>query len=243
LITGAGRGIGAATARLFAKKGMDVVINYRENQASAENLCAEILGFGGVAQVIQADISVETEVQKLFKEIDSRMGRIDVLVNNAGILLRQSKLVDFSADRLQKIMQTNVIGAFICCREALLRMSYKSGGKGGVIVNVSSLAAQLGAPNEYIDYAASKGAIDTLTRGLALEVAREGVRVNAVRPGLIETEIHASGGEPGRVERLKSKIPLGRGGTAEEVAEAIWWLASDQSAYTTGAFIDVSGGR
>ncbi|MEP9316527.1 SDR family oxidoreductase [Pseudomonas sp. LABIM340] len=243
LITGASRGIGAATALLAAERGFAVAINYRREQEAAQALVAQITVAGGTARAFAADVANEDDVLRLFCEVDEAFGRLDVLVNNAGILERQMRLEDMDVARLQRVFAVNVTGTFLCCREAVKRMAHKHGGKGGSIVNVSSMASRLGSPNEYIDYAAAKGAVDSLTIGLAKEVATEGIRVNAVRPGLIRTEIHASGGEPGRVERLQSAIPLGRGGEAEEVARAILFLASDESSYSTGGFVDVSGGR
>ncbi|MBD9500139.1 SDR family oxidoreductase [Pseudomonas sp. BGr12] len=243
LITGASRGIGAATALLAAERGFAVAINYRREQQAAQALVAQITAAGGAARAFAADVANEEDVLRLFREVDEAFGRLDVLVNNAGILERQMRLEDMDVARLQRVFAVNVTGTFLCCREAVKRMAHKHGGKGGSIVNVSSMASRLGSPNEYIDYAAAKGAVDSLTIGLAKEVAAEGIRVNAVRPGLIRTDIHASGGEPGRVERLQSAIPLGRGGDAEEVARAILFLASDESSYSTGGFVDVSGGR
>ncbi|MFR0688311.1 SDR family oxidoreductase [Enterobacterales bacterium AE_CKDN230030158-1A_HGKHYDSX7] len=243
LITGASRGIGAATALLAAERGFTVALNYRRERDAAQALVAQIEAGGGKARAFAADVANEENVLRLFHEVDIAFGRLDVLVNNAGILERQMRLEDMDAARLQRVFAVNVTGTFLCCREAVKRMARRHGGDGGSIVNVSSMASRLGSPNEYIDYAAAKGAVDSLTIGLAKEVASEGIRVNAVRPGLIRTGIHASGGEPGRVERLQSAIPLGRGGEAEEVARAILFLASDESSYSTGGFIDVSGGR
>ncbi|MET0580469.1 MAG: SDR family oxidoreductase [Pseudoxanthomonas sp.] len=243
LITGAGRGIGAATARLAGDRGYDVCVNYVRDRAAALAVVAEIKNAGANAIAVQADVSAETEVMRLFETMDRELGRIDALVNNAGVLELQATVADIDMARLQRVFATNVFGGFICAREAIRRMSNSNGGKGGAIVNVSSLASRTGAPNEYVDYAASKGAVDSFTRGLAAEVAGQGIRVNAVRPGFIRTEMHASGGEPGRVERLKASVPLQRGGTPEEVAQAILWLLSDEASYTTGAFIDVAGGR
>ncbi|MFV3368064.1 SDR family oxidoreductase [Pseudomonas sp. NY15435] len=243
LITGASRGIGAATALLAAERGYAVALNYRREREAAAALVAKITAAGGTARAFAADVANEDDVLRLFGEVDDAFGRLDVLVNNAGILERQMRLEDMDVARLQRVFAVNVTGTFLCCREAVKRMAHKHGGDGGSIVNVSSMASRLGSPNEYIDYAAAKGAVDSLTIGLAKEVASEGIRVNAVRPGLIRTEIHASGGEPGRVERLQSAIPLGRGGEAEEVARAILFLASDESSYSTGSFVDVSGGR
>lgn len=242
LVTGSGRGIGAATARRFAQDGYAVCINYRSNAESANEIANDIRERGGECLVVQADVSNELDVLRLFQTIDHELGPLSVLVNNAGVLRTQSRLVDMSADRVNAILTNNVTSYFLCCREAVKRMSTDLGGAGGAIVNVSSGAARSGSPNEYIDYAASKGAIDTLTKGLSIEVAAEGIRVNCVRPGLIYTEMHSDGGEPGRVSRLKSIIPLKRGGEPEEVAEAIYWLASDKSSFSTGNFLDVTGG-
>ena len=243
LITGASRGIGATTALLAAERGYAVALNYRREREAAQALVAQITAAGGKAGAFAADVANEEDVLRLFREVDQAFGRLDVLVNNAGILERQMRLEDMDLARLQRVFAVNVTGTFLCCREAVKRMARKHGGKGGSIVNVSSMASRLGSPNEYVDYAAAKGAVDSLTIGLAKEVAGDGIRVNAVRPGLIKTEIHASGGEPGRVERLQSAIPLGRGGEVEEVARAILFLASDESSYSTGSFVDVSGGR
>ena len=242
LITGASRGIGAATALLAAERGYDVCVNYRSNTKPAAELVERIRSRTRAIAVC-ADVSVEADVVRLFETIDAELGPLTALVNNAGVLERQTRVEAMRADRLQRVFAVNIIGAMLCCREAVRRMSRAHGGSGGAIVNVSSMAARLGSPNEYVDYAASKGAVDTLTIGLAREVASDGVRVNAVRPGLIYTDMHAAGGEPDRVERLQSSVPLRRGGQPEEVARAILWLLSDESAYTTGTFIDVSGGR
>ncbi|WP_230027610.1 SDR family oxidoreductase [Massilia sp. Bi118] len=243
LITGASRGIGAACALLAAARGYQVCINYRSDTAAALQLVRAIEDAGGSAFAVQADVSREDEVMRMFAGLDARYGRLDALVNNAGILARQMRVEQMDASRIERIFATNVTGSFLCAREAVLRMSAKRGGRGGAIVNVSSRAAVLGSSGEYVDYAASKAALDVLTIGLAKEVAEEGIRVNGVRPGLIATEMHASGGEPGRVERLKNSVPMGRGGEAEEVARAVLWLLSDEASYTTGSFIDVSGGR
>jgi NAD(P)-dependent dehydrogenase (short-subunit alcohol dehydrogenase family) len=243
VITGASRGIGAATAELAALKGYSVVVNYRSNIETANEIVARIVEHGGKAIAIQADIADENQISKLFKKTIEHFGQIDALVNNAGILEQQTRLDSINSDRLKRVLETNVMGSFLCCKAAVKLMSTKYGGHGGAIVNVSSMAARLGSPNEYIDYACSKGAIDTLTIGLAKEVAAEGIRVNAVRPGIIDTEMHASGGEANRVQRLAPGLPMQRGGTAAEVAAAIIWLLSDEASYTTGSFIDVSGGR
>ncbi|MDP6210795.1 MAG: SDR family oxidoreductase [SAR324 cluster bacterium] len=243
IITGASRGIGAATARIAGRSGYVVCVNYLKNKAAAKQIVEEINADGGRALAVGADISREEEVVKLFCTVDDKLGKISALVNNAGILETQMRIEDMNAARLNRVFLTNVIGSFLCAREAVKRMSTKNGGKGGAIVNVSSAAARLGSAGEYVDYAASKGAVDTFTRGLAQEVAEEGIRVNAVRPGVIETDIHSSGGEPGRVERVKASIPMKRGGSAEEVAKAIMWLLSSESSYTTGSLLEVSGGR
>lgn len=242
LITGASRGIGAATAKLFAQHGYDVCLNYKSNQQAAESLQSEIRSLGVKCLCVAADVADEAQVVSLFEAVDHSLGPISVLVNNAAILKPQARLKDMSAERVNQMLCTNVTSAFICAREAVKRMSTQMGGQGGVIVNVSSVAARTGSPNEYIDYAASKGALDTLTKGLAMEVAAEGIRVNSVRPGLIYTDMHRDGGEPNRVDRLASKLPMQRGGQASEVAEAIYWLASDKSSFATGNFIDLAGG-
>jgi NAD(P)-dependent dehydrogenase (short-subunit alcohol dehydrogenase family) len=243
LITGGSRGIGAATARLAASQGYTVCINYLRHEQAAQALVDSIAAAGGKAVALQGDVSQEPEVLRLFQRLDALPGRLHALVNNAGILEGQRRVEGMDAARINRVLATNVTGSFLCAREAVLRMSTLRGGQGGAIVNLSSRAAVLGAPGEYVDYAASKAAVDALTIGLAKEVAAEGIRVNAVRPGLIKTEIHASGGEPGRVERLQSGVPMGRGGQAEEVAQAVMWLLSEQAGYTTGSFLDVSGGR
>jgi NAD(P)-dependent dehydrogenase (short-subunit alcohol dehydrogenase family) len=217
-------------------------VNYRRNRASAEGLVEEIAAGGGRAIAVAADVGVETDVLRLFGACEAALGKPVGLVNNAGVLEAQGPLQGMSLERWQRVFATNVFGAFLCAREAVRRMSTRHGGSGGCIVNVSSGAARSGSPGEYIDYAASKGALDTMTVGLAREVAQEGIRVNAVRPGFIYTELHASGGDPGRVERVKARVPLQRGGTPEEVARAIVWLLSEEASYTTGAFLDVSGG-
>jgi NAD(P)-dependent dehydrogenase (short-subunit alcohol dehydrogenase family) len=243
LITGASRGIGAATARLAAQRGDTVVVNYRADRQAADDIVTEIERGGGQALAVQADVSTEPGVLHMFETIDAKFGRLDALVNNAGILETQMRLEDMTADRLQRVFAANVFGSFLCAREAVRRMSTSHGGRGGAIVNVSSAAARLGAPGEYIDYAASKSAIDSMTIGLAKEVAAEGIRVNAVRPGVIHTDIHASGGEPGRVERVRTSVPMQRGGQPDEVAQAIVWLLSEEASYVTGSILDVTGGR
>lgn len=243
IVTGASRGIGAATAALAAENGFAVVVNYNNNRAAAEKVVAGIIAKGGKAVAIKADISIEEDVLHLFSETDRLLGNLGSLINNAGILEKQMRLEQMGVARLQRIFAANIVGQMICAREAIKRMSLKHGGRGGTIVNVSSIAARTGSPNEYIDYAASKGAIDAFTIGLSKELAEEGIRVNGVRPAFIYTDIHADGGEPGRVDRIKDSVPLKRGGLASEVAEAILWLASEKSSYSTGTFIDVTGGR
>ena len=242
LITGGGRGIGAATARLFAQNGYHVAVNYLSNHQAANALVEELRKMGANAIAIQADVAVESQVTLLFDKVIEQLGVPTVLVNNAGILHQQSRMDQISAERFQQVLLANTMSCFLSAKQAVLKMSTRYGGRGGAIINVSSGAALSGSPNEYVDYAASKGAMDTLTRGLALEVAQEGIRVNGVRPGLIYTEMHASGGEPERVERLQHKIPLGRGGEAHEVAQAIFWLASENASFVTGKFIDTTGG-
>ena len=243
LVTGGSRGIGAATVRLAAARGYAVGINYVRSREKAEALAREIVAAGGASVAIGADVSVESEVVRMFERMDAALGRVTALVNNTGVLESQMRVEDMDAARLGRIFATNVVGPLLCAREAVRRMSTRRGGSGGAIVNVSSIAARLGAPGEYVDYAASKGAVDTLTVGLAKEVAAEGIRVNGVRPGVIYTDIHASGGEPGRVERVASGVPVQRGGQPEEVARAILWLLSEEASYTTGAILDVTGGR
>lgn len=242
LITGGSRGIGAATAKLLAARGYDLCISYRQRESDAMRVVDACTKLGARAIAVQADIAREKDVERLFGKVDAHYGRLSALVNNAGILQKQMRVEELTAERINRILQTNVTGTLLCCREAVRRMSTQRGGNGGTIVNVSSGAARSGSPNEYVDYAASKGAVDTLTVGLSKEVAGEGIRVNAVRPGLIHTEMHADGGEPGRVERLASRIPLGRGGQDSEVAAAIAWLISDDASFSTGTFIDVTGG-
>ncbi|MCE2870646.1 MAG: SDR family oxidoreductase [Oxalobacteraceae bacterium] len=243
LITGGSRGIGAATAILAAKRGYDVVFTYQSNAKAANEVAEAIRATGRKALMLQADVAIEADVLNVFKQIDAQMGQLNALVNNAGVLEKIMRLDQMDAARWQRILSINVIGSFLCAKEAVLRMSTRHGGNGGGIVNVSSAAARIGSPNEFIDYAAAKGAVDSMTIGLSKEVAAENIRVNAVRPGLIYTEIHASAGEPGRVDRAKEGVPMKRGGTADEVAETILWLLSDQSSYITGTMIDVAGGR
>jgi NAD(P)-dependent dehydrogenase (short-subunit alcohol dehydrogenase family) len=243
VISGGGRGIGAATARLAAERGYTVCVNYRQNRAAAEEVVAGIAAAGGTALAVGADVASEPDVVRLFEIVDARLGPMAALVNNAGILERQTRVEHIDAARLDRIFATNVRGAFLCAREAVRRMSTAHGGTGGAIVNVSSRAAQLGAPGEYVDYAASKAALDALTIGLGREVAGEGIRVNAVRAGIIYSDIHADGGDPTRVDRLGPTVPMKRGGEAIEVARAILWLLSEDASYCTGTFIDVSGGR
>jgi NAD(P)-dependent dehydrogenase (short-subunit alcohol dehydrogenase family) len=243
IVTGGSRGIGAATSRLAAKRGYRVCVNFRNDTEAAENLVDEIRDGGGVAVAVQADISSESEVIRLFEESDRLLGPLVSLVNNAGVLESQTRVDSMDAARLARVFATNVFGAFICGREAVRRMSTNTGGKGGAIVNVSSGASRLGSPGEYVDYAASKGALDTFTVGLAREVAAEGIRVNAVRAGYIYTDMHALGGEPNRVDRVKQHVPMKRGGQPEEVANAILWLLSQEASFVTGSFIDVTGGK
>jgi NAD(P)-dependent dehydrogenase (short-subunit alcohol dehydrogenase family) len=242
-ITGGSRGIGAAVARLAAGRGYDVAISYRSDAEAAESVVKDIERAGRRGLAVKADVARDSDIVAFFEAIDRAFGRLDVLVNNAGIVAPRSAVADLTADRLAQMLAVNVTGSFIAAREAILRLSTRRGGRGGVIVNLSSAAAKHGSPGEFVDYAASKGAIDVFTQGLAKEVATEGIRVNAVRPGLIDTEIHASAGVPGRVKEMQGLVPMQRGGTAEEVAEAILWLASDQASYVTAALLDVGGGR
>jgi NAD(P)-dependent dehydrogenase (short-subunit alcohol dehydrogenase family) len=243
LITGGGRGIGAATARLAAARGYAVCVNYRSNRQAAASVAGDIEAGGGRAVAIAADVAVEADVVRLFDECDEALGPLTALVNCAGIIETQMRVDEMDGGRLQRVFATNVFGPFLCSREAVRRMSTRHGGQGGAIVNVSSLASVYGSPHEYVDYAASKGALDTLTTGLAREVATEGIRVNVVRAGHIYTEFHALGGEPDRVERVKEDVPMKRGGRPDEVAQAIVWLLSDEASYVTGTRLDVSGGR
>ncbi|MEQ7921760.1 SDR family oxidoreductase [Xanthomonas sp. WHRI 1810A] len=243
LITGGSRGVGAATARLAAERGFDVAISFVANEAAALAVVADIEALGRRALAVRADSADPQQVADLFAAIDRTFGRIDVLVNNAAILLPQSRLEDLGFERMQRMFAVNAIGPILCAQQAVKRMSTRHDGAGGVVINVSSAAARLGSPNEYVDYAASKGALETFTIGFAKEVARDGIRVNCVRPGHIYTEMHASGGEPGRVDRVKESIPMGRGGQPDEVARAILWLASAEASFITGTFLDVTGGK
>ena len=242
VVTGGSRGVGAATARLAATRGYAVCVNYLQSQRAARSVVDEIREIGGRAIAVAADVSKESDVERMFETVDERLGPLTALVNNAGILETQMRLEEFSAERLTRTFAVNITGSFLCAREAVRRMSTRHGGEGGAIVNVSSAAARLGSAGEYIDYAASKGAVDTLTIGLSREVAAEAIRVNAVRPALIRTTIHARGGEPDRVDRMKDSIPMRRGGEPEEVAAAILWLLSDEASYVTGALVDLAGG-
>lgn len=243
LVTGGSRGVGAATARLAAERGYDVAISFVANEVAAKAVAADVRGLGRQAFAVRADSADPEQVAQLFEAIDRRFGRIDVLVNNAAIIGRQSRLEGLGFERMQRIFAVNAIGPMLCAQQAVRRMSQRHGGRGGVVINVSSASARLGSPNEYVDYAASKGALETFTTGLAKEVAREGIRVNGIRPGHIYTEMHASGGEPGRVDRVKDSIPMGRGGQPEEVARAILWLAGAEASFVTGTFLDVTGGK
>lgn len=243
LITGGSRGVGAATARLAAKQGYDVAISFVANESAAHAVVDDVKAAGRRALAMRADSADPEQVDQLFAAIDREFGRIDVLVNNAAILARQSRTEDLPFERMQRIFAVNAIGPILCAQQAVRRMSHRHHGRGGVVINVSSTSARLGSPHEYVDYAASKGALDTFTTGLAKEVARDGIRVCGIRPGHIYTEMHASGGEPGRVDRVKDSIPMGRGGQPEEVARAILWLASAEASFITGTFLDVTGGK
>jgi len=243
LITGASRGIGAATALAAARVGYAVAVNYQANSLAADEVVRQIRAAGGTAITVQADVAVEAQVMAMFTKLDAKLGPLTALVNSAGVVDVACRVDSMTVARLKRMFDTNVIGSMVCAREAVRRMSTRHGGSGGAIVNLSSVAATLGAAGQYVDYAASKGAIDTFTIGLAREVAAEGIRVNAVRPGVIDTEIHASGGQPARAQQLASSIPMQRPGTAEEVAHAILWLLSPEASYTTGALLDVGGGR
>lgn len=243
LITGGSRGIGAATALQAAAKGWDVVLSFNSEHAAANEVVSSIKRLERRATAVQADVGSEEQILRMFSAVDEQFGRLDALVINAGVIDKAQTVAEFSLQRLERMFRINTIGAFLCAREAVLRMSTSRGGQGGAIVNVSSIAARLGAARQYVDYAASKGAMDVMTLGLAREVAAEGIRVNAVRPGLIDTDIHASGGQPDRVQRLAANVPMQRGGTAQEVANAIVWLMSDESPYTTGSLIEISGGN
>ncbi|MBP2154348.1 MULTISPECIES: SDR family oxidoreductase [Erwinia] len=243
LVTGGSRGIGRATAILLAQMGWRVAVNYARRTDAALEVVDMIAQQGGSAFALQADIADEAQVMAMFADIDRQPGQLTALVNNAGILFQQATLEQLTAERINRVFATNVTGSFLCCREAVKRMGHHHGGSGGAIVNVSSAAARTGAPGEYVDYAASKGAMDTLTKGLSLEVAAQGIRVNGVRPGFIYTDMHADGGEPQRVDRLAPGIPMQRGGQPEEIARAIAWLLSDEASYITGTFIDAAGGR
>lgn len=243
LITGGSRGVGAATARLAAAQGYDVAISYVSNEVAARAVVADVQALGRRALAVRADSADPQQVTHLFAAIDQAFGRLDVLVNNAAIIARQSRVEDLTFERMQRIFAVNAIGPMLCAQQAARRMSQRHNGRGGAIINVSSGAARLGSPNEYVDYAASKGALESFTIGFSKEVAREGIRVNCVRPGHIHTEMHASGGEPGRVDRIKDTVPMGRGGQPEEVARAILWLAGAEASYVTGTFVDVTGGK
>ena len=243
LVTGGSRGIGAATALLAAQRGYAVAVNYTTNSLAADEVVRQIRAQGGNAITVQADVGDEAQVMAMFQKIDAKLGRLTALVNNAGVVDVAARVDEMSVARLKRMFDINVLGSFVCAREAVKRMSTRFGGSGGAIVNVSSAAARLGGGGQYVDYAASKGAIDTFTVGLAKEVAQEGIRVNAVRPGIIETEIHASGGQPDRIRQMAPLVPMQRAGSAEEVAQAIVWLLSDDASYTTGTLLDVTGGR
>jgi NAD(P)-dependent dehydrogenase (short-subunit alcohol dehydrogenase family) len=243
LVTGGSRGIGAAVCRLAARSGYAVAVNFASNEKAARKVVAEIDASGGEAFAVKGDVGTEADVMAMFEAVDKRFGRLVALVNNAGVVDLVARVDEMSAERIERILRINVLGAFLCAREAIKRMSTRHGGRGGVIVNMSSAAARLGGAGLYVDYAASKGAIDTMTIGLSREVAREGIRVNAIRPGMIDTEIHADSGDPDRARKIADTIPAGRPGTAEEIANAVVWLLSDEASYVQGAILDVSGGR
>ena len=243
LITGGSRGIGAATALLAARQGFAVAVNYSANSLAADEVVRQIRATGGTAITVQADVAVEAQVVAMFEKVDAKLGPLSALVNNAGVVDMASRVDKMSVQRIRRMFDINVLGSFICAREAIQRMSTRQGGAGGAIVNVSSVAARLGGAHQYVDYAASKGAIDSFTVGLAKELALEGIRVNAVRPGIIETDIHASGGQPDRAREMAPQVPMQRSGSAEEVAKAIVWLLTDDASYVTGAVLDVAGGR
>jgi NAD(P)-dependent dehydrogenase (short-subunit alcohol dehydrogenase family) len=243
LITGGSRGVGAATARLAAERGYDVAISYLSNEVAARAVVADVEAAGRRALAVRADSADPVQITQMFDAIDLEFGRVDVLVNNAAMIAKQSRLEEIDFERMQRLFTVNSIGPMLCAQQAAKRMSYRHNGQGGVVINISSASARLGSPNEYVDYASSKGALETFTIGFAKEVAREGIRVNCVRPGHIYTEMHASGGEPERVDRVKDTIPMGRGGQPEEVARAILWLASTEASFSTGTFLDVTGGK
>lgn len=243
IVTGGSRGIGAATCVLAADSGFRVAVNYTANKAAADDVVRRIESAGGEAFAIQGDVASEPEIVAMFEAVEKRFGGLDALVNNAGVVDRKARLDEVDAARLERMFRINTIGTMLCAREAVKRMSTRHGGKGGSIVNLSSVAAVLGGPGEYVDYAAAKGAIDSFTVGLAREVAEEGIRVNAIRPGIVETEIHASGGQPNRVEAMRGFVPMKRAGTADEIARAVMWFLSDASSYATGSILNVSGGR
>ena len=243
LITGGSRGVGAATARLAAARGYDVALSFVSDEAAALAVAADVASAGRRALPVRADSADPEQVAQLFAAIDREFGRIDVLVNNAAVLAPQCRLEDLGIERMRRIFAVNAIGPILCAQQAARRMSHRHGGRGGTVINISSASARLGSPNEYVDYAASKGAVETFTTGFAKEVARQGIRVNCIRPGHIYTDMHASGGEPGRVDRVRDSIPMGRGGQPDEVARAVLWLASDEASFITGTFLDVTGGK
>ena len=243
VVTGGSRGIGAATVQRLATLGWDVCLTFREREGEAAELVARCTGMGRRAIAVRADVSIEPDVVELFAKVDRDLGAVTTLVNNAGVVARSSRVDEMGVDRIRQMFDVNVVGAFTCAREAIRRMSTRHGGHGGAIVNVSSVASRIGSPGEYVDYASAKAAIDAMTLGLSKELATEGIRVNAVRPGIVDTEIHATGGQPDRIERLKHTIPMGRAGLPEEIAQAITWLCSDEASYVTGALLDVAGGR